>query len=150
MLTAVTEIITAIVFVVQVVPIGTNLGLVQLMWAMVQGSFLRSRGAIHSGLLASDFADGEIRRSWSGLRYGSWQIDEMIASWQTYVSSRQQWRVRRYGGYRVKRVDITGFWRPQLGGKVSKHYHALAQKSLPAIVFGVMISSGGIGGKRIP
>jgi hypothetical protein len=150
MLTAVTEIITALVFVVQVVPVGTNLGLVQLMWAMVQGSFLRSRGAIHSGLLASDFADGEIRRSWSGLRYGSWQIDEMIASWQAYVSSRNQWCVRRYGGYRVKSVDMTGFWRPQLGGKVSKHYHALAQKALPAIVFGVMVSSGSIGGKRIP
>jgi len=33
---------------------------------------------------------------------------------------------------------------------VSKHYHALAQKALPAIVFGVLISSGSIGGKRIP
>jgi hypothetical protein len=150
MLTAVEEIITAIVFVVQVVPLGTNLSLVQVMWAMVQGSFLISRGAIHSGLQASDFTDGEIRRSWSGLRYGSWQTDELIASWQAYVANRNQWRVQRYGGYRVKSVDITGFWRPQLGGTVSKHYHALAQKSLLAIVFGVMISAGSIGGKRVP
>lgn len=150
MLTAVEEIITAIVFVVQVVPLGTNVGLVHMMWAMVQGCFLFSRGAIHSGLLASDFADGEIRRSWSSLRYGSWRIDELLATWQVYVASRNQWRVRRYGGYRVKSVDITGFWRPRLAGKVSKHYHALAQKALPAIVFGVMISSGSIYGKRVP
>jgi hypothetical protein len=66
------------------------------------------------------------------------------------VASRQQWQVRRYGGYRVKSVDITGFWRSRLAGAVSKHYHALAQKALPAIVFGVMVSSGSIGGKRVP
>jgi hypothetical protein len=150
MLTAVNEIITAIVFVMQVVPIGTNLSLVRLLWAMVQGSFLVSRGAIHSGLLASDFTVGEIRGSWAALRYGSWQIDELIATWQVYVASRNQWRARRYGGYRVKSVDITGFWRPRLAGAVSKHYHGLAQKALPAIVFGVMISSGSIGDKRVP
>jgi hypothetical protein len=150
MIAAVNEIITAIVFVVQVVPIGTNLGLVRLLWAMMQGSFLISRGAIHSGLLASDFGSAEIRGSWSAMRYGSWQIDDLVASWQAYVASRNRWRVRRYGGYRVKSVDITGFWRPRLAGQVSKHYHALAQKALPAIVFGVMISSGSIDGKRIP
>lgn len=150
MLTAVNEIISAMVFVVQVVPIGTNLSLVQVMWSMVKGSFLLSRGAIHSGLLASDFGEAEIRRSWSGLRYGCWQIDELIASWQVYVASRNQWRAQRYGGYRVKSVDITGFWRPRLGGQVSKHYHALAQKALPAIVFGIMISSGRLQGKRVP
>jgi hypothetical protein len=150
MLTAVNEIITAMVFVMQVVPIGTNLSLVRLMWAMVQGSFLVSRGAIHSGLLASDFSPAEIRGSWAALRYGSWQIDELIATWQVYVASRNQWQVQRYGGYRVKSVDITGFWRPRLAGAVSKHYHALAQKALPAIVFGVMISSGSSGGKRVP
>ena len=109
MVAAVEEIITAIVFVMQVVPIGTNLSLVRLVWAMVQGSFLVSRGAIHSGLLASDFTAEEIRRSWAALRYGSWQIDELIATWQAYVASRNQWRARRYGGYRVKSVDITGF-----------------------------------------
>jgi hypothetical protein len=138
------------VFVVQVVPIGTNLSLVRMMWSMVKGSFLESRGAIHSGLLASDFAAEEIRRSWSGMRYGCWQINELIATWQAYVAHRNQWRAQRYGGYRVKSVDITGFWRPHLAGKVSKHYHALAQKALPAIVFGVMIGSGSIQGKRVP
>lgn len=150
MIAAVNEIITAIVFVLQVVPIGTNVSLARLLWAMMQGSFLSSRGAIHSGLLASDFSPAEIRGSWAAVRSGSWQIDELMATWQTYVASGNQWRVRRYGGYRVKSVDITGFWRPRLAGTVSKHYHALAQKALPAIVFGVMVSSGSIGGKRVP
>lgn len=150
MLTAVEEIITAIAFVVQVVPIGTNLGLVRLLWVMVNGSFLESRGAIHSGLSASNFGRDEIRRSWAALRYGCWEIDELLATWQSYVASRNHWRARRYGGHRVKSVDITGFWRPRLAGAVSQHYHALAQKALPAIVFGVVISSGNMQGKRVP
>ena len=45
MLTAVESIIQAIACVVQTVPIGTNLGLMRLLWVMVQGSFLVSRGA---------------------------------------------------------------------------------------------------------
>lgn len=150
MLTAVETIIQAIACVVQTVPIGTNLGLVRLLWVMVQGSLLVSRGAIYSGLAASGFDENEIRQSWAAFRYGSWQIDELLANWQVYVASQNQWRTRRYGGYRVKSVDLTGFWRPRLAGQVSKHYHALAQQALPAIVFGVIIRSGNIQGKRIP
>src|SRR5215211_6880489 len=131
MQTAVEAIITAIVFVVQDLPIGTNISLGRLLWVMVNGSLLESRGAIHSGLSASSFGTDEIRRSWAALRYGCWQLDELLASWQVYVASGNQWRARRYGGYRVKSVDITGFWRPRLAGAVSKHYHALAQKALP-------------------
>ncbi len=71
---AVESIIQAIVFVVQVVPIGTNIGLVRLMWVMVNGSLLESRGAIHSGLSASGFGPAVIRRSWAALRYGSWRV----------------------------------------------------------------------------
>jgi hypothetical protein len=132
MLTAVAEIIAAIVFVVQAVPIGTNLGLVRVLWGMVNGSFLESRGAIHRGLLASNFGTDETRRSWAALRYGCWQINEVIATWQLSVASRNQWRARRYGGDRVKSVDITGFWRPRLAGQVSKPYHAhLLRKPCP-------------------
>lgn len=150
MVAAVEPIIQAIVGVVQTVPIGTNIGLVRLLWVMVQGSLLVSRGAIHSGLAASGFEQNEISQSWSAFRYGTWQLNELLSNWQVYVSSQNHWRTRRYNGYRVKSVDITGFWRPRLAGQVSKHYHALAQKALPAIVFGVIISAGHIQGKRVP
>lgn len=150
MLIAVETIIQAMVFVVQVVPIGTNKSLVRLMWAMVNGSFLESRGAIHGALSASGFGQDEIRQSWAALRYGSWTIDDLLSAWQVQVASCHQWQERRYAGYRVKSVDITGFWRPRLVGAVTKHYHALAQKALPALVFGVIISSGSLHGKRVP
>ena len=129
MVAAVEPIIQAIVGVVQTVPIGTNLGLVRLLWVMVQGSLLVSRGAIHSGLAASGFEQNEIRQSWSAFRYGSWQLKELLSNWQVYVNRQNHWRARRYRGYRVKSVDITGFWRPRLAGQVSQHYHALAQKA---------------------
>ena len=54
MLTAVEATIQAIVFVVQVTPVGTNLGLANLLWAMVSGSFLSSRGAIFPALQLGD------------------------------------------------------------------------------------------------
>lgn len=150
MQTAVETTITALVYIVQVVPIGTNISLVRMLWAMVNGSFLSSRGAIHSALLASGFGDNEIRRSWAAMRYGSWSIDELLSCWQMHVAATNEWRVRRYGGYRVKSVDITGFFRARLQGQVSKHYDGLAHHALPALVFGVMITSGEIQGKRVP
>jgi hypothetical protein len=41
--------------IVKVVPIGTNLAFLQLMWAIITGAFLNSRGAIHSALVWSGF-----------------------------------------------------------------------------------------------
>jgi hypothetical protein len=79
MLIAVETIIQAMVYILQVVPIGTNLGLVRVMWAMSNGSFLKSRGAVHGALGESGFSDEEIRQSWEALGYGSWAIDELLA-----------------------------------------------------------------------
>ncbi|MBV7330855.1 hypothetical protein KFU94_21950 [Chloroflexi bacterium TSY] len=57
---------------------------------------------------------------------------------------------KKLEGYRVKSIDITGFWRPKLQGKVNRLYNSTARRALPALIFGVMISSGEIGGKRVP
>ncbi len=150
MTTAVETTITAIIYIVQVVPIGTNISLVRLLWAMMNGSFLSSRGAVHSALSLNAWSDAEIRRSWSALRYGSWCINELLSYWHLHVAATNAWQVRRYGGYRVKSIDITGFFRPHLQGKATQHYSALAQRTLPAMVLGVLITSGQIKSKRLP
>ena len=36
--------------IVKPVPIGTNLALLQIMWAIITGAFLPGRGAIHAAL----------------------------------------------------------------------------------------------------
>lgn len=147
---AVETTIQAIIFVVQVTPIGTNLGLANLMWAMMNGSFLSSRGAVFPALQSLGLDPAAMRRSWSALRYGSWQIDELVETWGLYVASENEWRENRYEGRRVVSIDLTGFWRPRLKGWLGKHYHSLAGKALPAVVFGVIIMSGEAQGKRIP
>ena len=114
MLIAVETIIQAMAYVMQVVPVGTNIGLLRIMWAMSNGSFLKSRGAVHGALAESGFAAGEIRRSWAALGYGSWRIDEMLTTWAQQVASANQWCERRYQGYRVRSIDFTAFWRPCL------------------------------------
>jgi len=150
MITAVETTIAALVYIVQVVPIGTNISLVRILWVMVNGSFVSSRGAIHPALSSNGFSDEEVRRSWAALRYGSWSIAELLSSWQLYVRATNEWQERKHARYRVKSIDITGFWRPHLPGQVNQHYSSLAQRALPAVIFGVMVISGEIQGKRVP
>jgi hypothetical protein len=142
--------VQAMAVIMQVVPVGTNVGLMRILWVMVNGSFLRSRGAVCTALHMSGFRAEEIRRSWAALRYGNWEINEMLESWQLYVASQNQWHARRHERYRVLSVDITGFWRPHLQGWLGKHDHNLVRKALPAVVVGVMVISGQVASQRIP
>ncbi len=147
---AVETTIAALVFIVQVVPIGTNVSVVHILWVMVNGSFLESRGAIHPALASNGLSDAEVRRSWAALRYGSWSIADLLDCWHIQIGRMNEWEASRYGGYRVKSVDLTAFWRPHLQGEVNKHYAAIANRALPAMVFGIVVLSGEIKGKRVP
>lgn len=60
----------------------------------------------------------------------------MLDNWQSHVASENQWRVLRHERYQVVSVDITGFWRLRLKGWVGQHFYSLAQRALPAVVFG--------------
>ena len=150
MLTAVELTLHAIIAVVQTTPIGTNLALVHILWVMMSGAFLQSRGAFFMALSVKGFDQQEVRRSWAALRNGAWDSNELLENWQVYVASENQWRVRRHEGLQAVSVDITGFWRPRLKGWAGKHFHSLAQKALPAVVFGVIVVAGEVKGKRTP
>jgi len=150
MLIAAEVTVQAMAVIMQTVPVGTNIGLIRILWVMVNGSFLQSRGAVFSALHLSGFEAQEIRRSWAALRYGTWEVNELLENWQLYVASQNQWRARHYEHYRVLSVDLTGFWRPRLQGWLGKHYHHLAQRALPAVVVGVMVIAGQVGSHRIP
>ena len=140
----------AIAFVLQVVPIGTNIGLLRILWVMINGSFLQSRGALFSALALNGFSAQEVRRSWAAAHHGSWAINDLLETWGIYVARENQWEARRYEGYQVLSVDMTGFWRPKLKNWLGKHYNNLARRALPAVVFGVVTISGQIKGQRIP
>jgi hypothetical protein len=51
--------------VVKGVPVGTNLGLVYLMWMLMSGQMLKSRGAVIPGLANMGMPAVEVRRTWA-------------------------------------------------------------------------------------
>ena len=136
--------------IVKCVPVGTNLALLQLMWALITGSFLSSRGAIHTALARSGFRPGEIRRSWRAMRWGKWSIYELVQSFRQQVEQTGQWQSREYGGYRPVAVDTTAYWRPRLQGWPGKLYRQLAGKAMTGIGFGLIADVGQVGEHRLP
>ena len=62
MTTASEKMIQAIEYVVKSISIGMNMALSHLLWAMVSGAFLSSRGAVHTALKLSGRSDAETRR----------------------------------------------------------------------------------------
>ena len=147
---AITRTIQVLEEIVQVLPVGTNLALLHLMWAMINGSFLRSRGAVHSALAESGFTPGQIRRSWSALRYGVWSITELVARWRAIVLREGCWQPREHAGYRPLAVDITAFWRPHLQGWAGKFFYRLVNRAFKGVGFGVITQVGHVDGQRIP
>ena len=53
-------------------PIGTNLGLVHLLWMLVSGRLLETRGAVIPGLSATGLSEPAVRRAWAALGQGAW------------------------------------------------------------------------------
>ena len=111
---------------------------------------LQGRGAVHTALSESGFSDGEIRRSWQALRYGTWDIRELITRWRHLVLSEKRWQPREYEGWRPLAVDITAFWRPQLKFWPNKFFHRLANRLIQGVGFGVITQVGEIDGQRLP
>ncbi|MEA2008184.1 MAG: hypothetical protein U9O54_03610 [Chloroflexota bacterium] len=134
---------------VQDVPVGTNLGLLQFLWMMVSGALLPNRGAIHPALQSIGLEDDAIRRAWAAFRKGAWQTSSILVLWSQYVKSLPGWQEHCYEDYRPVAADVTAFWRPALKNCPSKHYHPAAGRALPAVIFGITGEIGEINGQRL-
>src|SRR5215468_4474254 len=128
------------------VPVGTNLGLFWLLWALISGRFLLSRGAVFPALADGGLPAEAVRRSGAALAYGRWAIQTLIQAWHQVVQQEGRWQAHRYEGFRPVACDLVGFFRPHLSGCVGKHYQSGADKALPAIVLAV----GSVGKVRLP
>lgn len=135
--------------VVQNLPVGTNLAMVHLLWMLVAGQLLFSRGAVIPALAQTGLSRQAVRRAWQALRQGGWQIGELLVNWEATVMQSGQWQVRYHGGYCALPADLTGFWRPHLKNCSTEHYDHQAGKALPAIVLGIIGRVGQIGGQRL-
>lgn len=147
---AIEQTIQALQVVLQGVPVGTNLALLQLLWSMVNGSFLTSRGAIFPAMKASGFTKEEIRRGWVGMRGGIWRIDELLASWRNYVQEQGRWQRHEYEGYRPVAADMTAFWRMRLKGWPGRYFNGIAKRLLGGVGLAIVVEVGQVEGHRLP
>jgi hypothetical protein len=129
-------------------PIGTNLNLLHLLWMLVSGQLLESRGAVIPGLDRVGLSARAVHRAWAALGGGDWSVTRLLACWVQLVTQEGRWRPREHQGYHPLAVDTTGFWRPRLRGCPTTHYHATG-KSLPAIPIGIIARTGNVGAQRL-
>lgn len=73
----------------------------------------------------------------------------ILRLWQEQIEELPGWQVHRHEGYRAITVDVTAFWRPALQNSPSKHYHPVANRALPAVIFGLIGAVGEVGGQRL-
>jgi hypothetical protein len=130
-------------------PVGTNLALLHFLWMLVSGALLPQRGAIFPALQSIGLSDQATRRAWAAFRGGVWQTRVLLRLWQEQVAGLPGWQVHRYEGYRVITADVTAFWRPTLKNCPSKHYHPVANRALPAVIFGIVGEVGEVGDQRV-
>ena len=132
------------------VPVGTNLGLFWLLWALISGRFLLSRGAVFPALADGGLPADAVRRSGAALAYGCWAIEPLVPAWQQVVQQEGRWRAHSYEGFRPMAWDLGGFFRPHLSGCVGTHDQSQVDTALPAIVLAVVAAVGAVGQVRLP
>ena len=135
--------------VVACVPMGTNLGLFYLLWMLLSGRLLLSRGAVIPGLADLGLTADAVRRCWAALAYGKWHIAQLLETWAQYVREDTVFHAHQYGRYRPVACDLVGFFRPRLQGCPTKHYSSAAGKALPAIPMGIAARVGTVGTQRL-
>lgn len=145
---AVYRVLTLVSALVVGVPIGTNLGLLHLLWMVLSGRLLLSRGALFPGLSAVGLSEGAVRRAWAALGHGSWTSHRLVQQWARVVEAEGFWQPHTTGGYHPVAVDITGFWRPRLQRCPTRHYSMTAGKARPAIPVGIIARIGSVGAQR--
>src|SRR4029079_16015517 len=89
-------------------PIGTNLGLLHLLWMLVSGRLLAARGALYPGLADCGLAAPAARRAWAALGRRDWRSARLLGRWAAAVAGEGRWQPHAHGGYRPVAVDVTG------------------------------------------
>src|SRR5215208_8137936 len=146
---AVYRMLTLLCTLVVDLPIGTNLGLLHLLWLLVSGRLLATRGALFPGLSACGLSAAAVRRAWAALGHGDWTSAQLLARWAAIAEAEGHWQPARHGGYRPVAVDVTGFWRPRLRDCATTHYHGGAGRARPAIPVGLVARVGRVGAQRL-
>ena len=93
------QMMSVLVELVSILPVGTNQAVLHLLWVMVSGQLLVSRGAIYPGLNQLGLSRQQIQRAGQALRSSGWSVGELLIRWEKMVLRAGKWKVRYHGGY---------------------------------------------------
>lgn len=130
------------------VRVGTNRNLFLLLWTLMSGRFLSSRGGVFPALADFGLPEEAVRRAEATLNTGHWEIGLLLTNFERQIAEEGVFQAHRYGGYTPVAGDFTGFYRPCLSGCPTKHYCAEAGQALPAIRVGLLARVGSVGEQR--
>ncbi len=132
------------------VPMGTNLGLLHPLFALLSGRFLPARGAVFPALAALGLPTEVVRRSEAALCYGCWDTADLLTGWQQAVAQEGRFVPCEYEGIRPVACDLTAFFRPHLRGLGALVFGLGALVfGLGALVFGLGAAVGHVGRTRL-
>jgi len=77
---------------VQVLPIGTNLGILRLLWTLLSGKLLESRGALFPALTSAGLSDQEARGAEAALREGKFEVARLIPRLRSWMQQEHHWQ----------------------------------------------------------
>ena len=138
-------------------PKGTDLGLCDVMSAMLSGYFIESGGSLMPAVehyLSQYIADekeraARSRRAAKAVTYGQYNLNELIAELNNLVKGDEKWQATTVQGYQLKPVDMTAYKRSRVKTVKSKMYDSDARRAMPAVPFGLIGATGSVGGQRV-
>ena len=142
---------------VSVLPVGTALGVCDLIGAMFSGYFIESGGAVMPAVAAylrerieeEKELEARSRRAAKALTYGSYNLQELIDKVWEIVQREGKWQPIMAGTKRIVSVDCTGYRRTTVKGLKSKAYFSDRGRAVPAVVIGMIAVVGEVNGQRV-
>lgn len=130
-------------------PIGTNLALAHLLFTLLAGHLLQSRGALFPALATTGLTDAQVRAAQAALREGKWTIAYLLKRLNWLINKEHKAIVHQINGWHPMPLDWVGFYRPRLKECKTKHFHSQAQRALPAIELGMVAKLKKVGNRLI-
>src|SRR5690349_1825000 len=82
------------------VPVGTNRALYDLLWTILSGRLLLTRGALFPALADLGLPAQAVRRAQAALCYARFQVTQLLSAWQLVVQTEGRFSPHAYQGYR--------------------------------------------------
>jgi hypothetical protein len=130
-------------------PIGTNLALAHLIFTLLAGHLLQSRGALFPALAQTGLTDSQVRAAQAALRDGKWTIGYLLRRLDWLFKKEEKAQPYLIKGWQPMPLDWVGFYRPRLKNCSTKHFNSQAQRALPAIELGMVAKLKTVGERLI-